>query len=184
MDGDNMKIKNFLSAITLTIFVPIAPINAATFNVIVNGDEYEVTTQEGEFDDLFVPFLGNQVWWGNATLADAFAQAVWDGLGTPNAAGQGPVFAYDPGGTWFLGRVHSTIHSQTTSFTQRKNVNLTFATATEVVVPLPAGVFLLLSGLGGIAALKSRRKYSRNSGDADRMDRQGLNRPTSSQNFA
>ena len=63
--------------------------DARALVVNVGGSDYDVTTVAGKYSDLQAT-LSTQPWFGNATLAQTFANTVFDGLGS----GDGPVFAY------------------------------------------------------------------------------------------
>lgn len=76
--------------------VVIAPsAEAAIFTV--GGQQYDVTTIEGTYNDN-AALLNSQVWWGDSALALQFAEAVEDALGTTNppgsGTGEGPYFAF------------------------------------------------------------------------------------------
>jgi hypothetical protein len=78
--------------------------HANAFVVNVGGQEYDVTTFTGSYNDDPLKFEtkangGEMPWWGSESLAQSFATAVRGGLGTPNSdppiinAG-GPFFAF------------------------------------------------------------------------------------------
>jgi hypothetical protein len=140
-----------------------------------DGD-WNVTT----VSDASVPAgYGAQVWWGNQSLAQAFAETLGGVLGYPNQQTGGnsafpvglpvaPLFGYEITGGGCCGLVWSarTVENNGTSVL-RQGVNgreaLQWAVAERVTtspppVPLPAAAWLLLSGLAGLGVLGRRRK--------------------------
>ncbi len=69
---------------------------ASAIVVNVSGVNYDVITFTGNYDSNAVKFNSTDMpWWGNGTVANAFATAVGTQLGLPNTPGQqGPYFAF------------------------------------------------------------------------------------------
>ncbi len=66
----NSRFKNMLlSALVAVIYVPI---NANAVFITTSVGDFEVTTIETAYDPLSDVFT-SQVWWGNVTLAEEFA---------------------------------------------------------------------------------------------------------------
>lgn len=104
-------------ALAAIICVFPATSKADDITVTVGEQQYDITTGMGTFTDNMAE-LESQPWWGNATLAEAFANAVADDIGTPNDNGaDGPLFVYDDdavdGFLWFQGSSSSTSISPT-----------------------------------------------------------------------
>ncbi len=151
-------------ALAIGVSVMATASHAATFTV--NGDDFDVTTITGPFD-ANQGFLESQIWWGDSTLAMAFADVVGLAFGTPNfGVPYGPLFAFDTfdinltaidGVDTYAVYVPSTV--ELFNVGAFANQPLTYAVATPLsAVPLPASGLLLLSGLAGVAALKHRKK--------------------------
>ena len=155
-----MKLRAIAAAICISLCTASAGA-AATFTV--NNVDYDLTSVTGTFDSLR-SILMDQAWWGNRVLADSLVNEVELSLGeNPNY-----------GGVFFaLGIVNNSIGEQftfrfwhphpqlggDTAGTDNTDRVRTFAIATPIsAVPLPAGGLLLLSAVGGIAALKRRKK--------------------------
>lgn len=85
---------------------------ADQITVTVDEQQYDITTLTSTFTANMAE-LESEPWWGNATLAQAIANAVADDIGTPNVDGtSGPLFAYDLDALdafiWFHGSSSST----------------------------------------------------------------------------
>ena len=153
------NVKTCLAALCLS-FVSGA-VEAVT--VTVGDTDWDVTTIEGSsLDNLAL--LKSQEWWGDFALAGLFGNAVDDSLGYPNeTVGEtsGPIFAYQAdslsvsGRTKFLrtGFIGTAVLSRSESYV--------FAVADRAsVVPLPAGLPLLFTGIGGLVLFGARRRCS------------------------
>lgn len=132
-------------------------VQAAT--ATIGGIDYNVTTVEGTFAQ-HQTLLENQVWWGDRSLANSFAGAVAADLGFPNNSGfYGPLFAYKRGSTTVTSFNFFSALQRSFEAPLDSSGVYTYATAAQVSsVPLPAGGLLLLTGIGGAAALKRRKK--------------------------
>jgi hypothetical protein len=80
-------------------FIGLTAGDAQALVVNVGGQDYNVTTFAGSYNDNISKFAtaangGEMPWWGNSTTAEAFASAVGTGLGLPNLGGFGPYFAH------------------------------------------------------------------------------------------
>lgn len=100
-----------LALVAMICFFPKSS-RADQITVTVDDQQYDITTLTGSFADNMAE-LESEPWWGNATLAQAFANAVADDIGTPNDNGtSGPLFAYDDDAIdafiWFQGSSSST----------------------------------------------------------------------------
>lgn len=157
---------------------------ADDITVTVGGEQYDITTVTGTFDDNMA-LLESMPWWGDATLAQEIANAVMDDIGTPNNDGtSGPLFAYDDDAIdafiWFQGTSSSTSVSESASFTyglcNLKGVacgdvcpkggvfqKVDFGCGTGGNAPEPASLSMLLAGLlAWFWALRRNGKSRRN----------------------
>ena len=66
--------------------------------VTVNSQQWDVTTFTGSYN-ANTALIQSQVWWKNFVLADQFATAVFNNLGTPNSIPSGPTAG--PAGPFF-----------------------------------------------------------------------------------
>ncbi|MEP1200901.1 VPLPA-CTERM sorting domain-containing protein [Tateyamaria sp.] len=130
---------------------------AATYTI--NGQHYDVSTITGSFDDNST-LLMSQVWWDDRKLAELFALTVGDALGLPVGNEIGPLFADSIIVKPLASGAAYRSNEGVIPWGEFKDAKLaTYAVATAVQpVPLPAGGWLLLTGFGGVAALKRRRK--------------------------
>lgn len=154
-----MTIKKIALAAGLSLFTATAGFTA-TFTI--DGDDFDVTTITGTFADNQT-LLESQVWWGIPSLAFEFASVVGADLGIPNFTYYGPLFAFSasttpPNVTTYA---FDDFDQFAFPFSRLPSDPVTYAVATPVSpVPLPAGGVLLLTGLGGVAAFKRRKKRS------------------------
>jgi hypothetical protein len=131
--------------------------SAQAIVVTVNSVPYEVTTFTGTYNDNIGKFAtaangGVMPWFGNSSLAEAFAAAVGQALLFPNFNGvSGPLFPFE------VTPLPSVLIWTSTPFTPTPiaagvnvNISRTWAQATEVPGPLPA--------LGAAAAFGFSRK--------------------------
>lgn len=155
-----MNIRSLALAASLAIVTATAGA-AATFTV--GGVAYDIEVVLGRYNDLQSEVQAS-AWWGDETLTYQVANAVGDGLGLVSTD-RGPFFASGPsakyagiisGLTWKL----ATGTSSADPYGKTSTAYYAIGTGTTIVptVPLPAAGLLLLSGLGGIAAFKSRKK--------------------------
>lgn len=165
-----MQLHKFLAVSGLALGLSAAASTAATVRVDVGGQSWDVTTLEGYFSD-YQGTLERQTWWGQESLAEAFAAAIGPDLGLfLGYAQRGPYFAWanvpiqrgeDPrilplvssksfNSIAFPTRVDSMI------FVRSGLETYAVATAVPAVVPLPAGWLLLLSGLAAVVAVLKR----------------------------
>ena len=87
-----------LAGAAVAAAVVMAPGSAQAALFTVDGQQYDVTTITGTYNDN-TALLESQVWWGDSALARAFAEVVQDALGTPNPLdgsgdGEAPYFAF------------------------------------------------------------------------------------------
>lgn len=152
-----MNIKALVTAACLTV-ASVMPGYAVTVDVV--GDTYDVTTITGSFLDNQT-LLEDQVWWGDSALALDFAGAVGSLLGFPNLD-IGPFFAF--GENLVTTNVLAALCEDTGTCGIFGDINAeysgyTYAIASLVpAIPLPASAFLMLAGLGGLAALRRKQK--------------------------
>jgi hypothetical protein len=87
-----------LGAAAALAAISLSPGSAQAYVVTVNGVQYDVTTFTGSYDAntskfALPPAPGVMPWWGSGSLAQQFATAVGNGLGTPNGQ-EGPLFGF------------------------------------------------------------------------------------------
>lgn len=174
-----------ITSLVLAAIVALASASAGLATTIkVRDVSYKISLVEGtvDFDFLQGQVTTSQVWWGDPDLAFDFADAIKDSLGYVNSPNvfpndstgsvvfiNGPIFLYGYGSRSLVGAVWtdpsrinqgSTPTGVTNTFISENN-RAVFATATEVSpVPIPAGGLLLLTALGGIAALRRSKTPS------------------------
>jgi len=172
-----MKINKLLCGLTLAgVFALGAAVKPAHAGVLVSvgGTEYDVTTSPLESFSSASSVLESQPWWGNATLADELATAVYLSLGDPNVNGQTPTFAYglepEPSGITFVDNYDYLLVSfspDVWALTDWTSANpgtiydtyaFYFATATVVPTPESGTTSLLLIGLGSLGVVMAMRK--------------------------
>jgi hypothetical protein len=91
-----------LGAATALAAISLSPGSAQAYVVTVRGVQYDVTTFTGTYSANTSKFAlpangGVMPWWGDVFLANDFATAVGENLGTPNSAygsTLGPAFSY------------------------------------------------------------------------------------------
>ena len=135
--------------------------------ITVNAQDYEITTVTGFYRN-YIDILEDQVWWGDSSLAQEFANTLGVSMGTPNSSylhAKGPAFGYSKN-TFSGGHMNAWAYGYL--YEQAYDVNAccvywTYATATPVVspVPLPAAAWLFGSALLGLIGY-SRCKGAKN----------------------
>jgi hypothetical protein len=144
--------------------------------VTVGGTEYDVTNTPYETFASAETVLEAQPWWGNATLAEELASAVYLALGAPNVNGQTPTFAYglgtDSAGPTPYTAVENYDYNEcygggdcalsdwtlTNPETISSTYQFSFATATVVPTPETSTISLLLIGLGSLGVVMAMRR--------------------------
>lgn len=134
----------------------------------VNGTNYDVTTFTGSYNDNTTKFAtaangGVMPWWGDTTLAGAFATAAsaeQAQFGYPNnSATRGPYFAYQfPTGLGNVAWRTYTSSNPNFQLTSTPSASVTYAQAvlappTPVPAPLPI--------LGALASFRAARRLRR-----------------------
>ena len=141
-----------LGVITTAVLSQIQP--ARAFHVVVAGETYDITAEEIAYDDPgasarfnLIADGGEMPWWGNSSLASAFAEALGDGIGPlapdPGLNEFGPLFAFDllvdpQSGDAFVDSLAQLIVPPANSqfnYQPFTNESLRYAFATKVVVP-------------------------------------------------
>lgn len=100
----NNQFRVALLTLSASVAFPVlSPIPASAFTVTVDSVNYDVNIFTGKYNDnptLFqVPPAGMMPWWGNEQQAYAFAEQVFNNLGSGPTLGYGPIFAYALSGT-------------------------------------------------------------------------------------
>lgn len=127
-------------------------------DVEVDGTTYNVMSMYGDYETMITD-LQNQPWWLDEDIARDFAAATGDKLGFPNGLGDGPYFAYDE----FMGDVSYAFcrfdmgMEDCVDPDPSLDIQTFFADSDEPfyyvkasVVPVPAAVWLFMSGLLGL----------------------------------
>jgi hypothetical protein len=143
-------VKALLRPLPLAASVGVAvlafmPASASAVQVVVSGQFYEVSTFQGTANANAAKFTtADMPWFGNQSLASAFATAVGSQLGLTGLLSRGPFFAYSRS-TGFIPALNTTNNSVFSSLTGTtvsnipvlRSINTTYAVATEVPGPLP-----------------------------------------------
>jgi hypothetical protein len=143
--------------------------NVHAVTLVVNGTAYDVTTFTGSFDANLSKFEtaangGVMPWWGNASLASAFALAALAksaDLGFPNPISRGPYFAVsNPVPTNSTVGINFSAYNASSNIVtsaQSKSSPAVYAQAQAVAAPVPAPLPIL----GAIAAYQGTRRLQR-----------------------
>jgi hypothetical protein len=174
-----MKMNKLLCGLTLAgMFALGGAVKPAYADDIVSvaGTEYDVTNTPYETFASASTVLEEQPWWGNPTLADELASAVYLALGDPNVNGQTPDFAYglgtDSAGSTTYTAVENYDYNECYgggdctlsdwTLANPETISTTypfsFATATVVTTPETSAISLLLVGLGSLGVVMAMRK--------------------------
>jgi hypothetical protein len=158
--------KPALAAVLASGFIGLTAGEANALMVNVGGQDYNVTTFAGSYNDNISKFAtaangGEMPWWANNTTANAFASAVGTGLGLPNFTVFGPFFAHAANPN-VQTRVYSSGTSGTTSTGVVPTDIGTYAVATLVPppVPSPLPIFGAAAAFGASRQLRKRIKRS------------------------
>lgn len=144
-------------------FVVVSPASAFSLQVNVSGTVYDVTTFSGSYVSDTAQFsVSSMPWYGNSSLAKAFAEAVGASLGFPNYSSSiGPLFAYDTNINPFTPYVSNWSFNASTSTalpgTPGPVSILTYATASSAS-PSPVPAPLPILGVAGAFAWSRRLK--------------------------
>jgi hypothetical protein len=149
-----------LGAAAALAAISLSPGSAQAYVVTVGGVQYDVTSFTGSYNDNISNFAtaangGVMPWWGDSTLAQAFAVQVGSPFGLPNVSGSlGPFFGYQKTGNSILNyrRVDST--SNVGPGSVGAQFSRTWAQATLYTPPLPGPLPLF----GAAAAFGFSRK--------------------------
>ena len=133
--------------------------------VNVGGQNYDVTTFTGTYNGNTSKFEtvangGEMPWWGSQSTANDFANAVNDGLGTPNGA-FGPYFAYSQSlDVDVMGYVPSFFDTTTTSINKSNTGTYALAAlvAPPAAAPSPLPIFGAAAAFGASRQLRKRIK--------------------------
>ncbi|MEM1049006.1 MAG: VPLPA-CTERM sorting domain-containing protein [Pseudomonadota bacterium] len=162
LPGRNSNCLNLAVSIVLVFSLYAGSANAAV--VSVGGTQYELDWISGSFD-FRQSILEAQPFFGNDSLAFELADACKECLGVSSIGGlSGPYFVSSTtasvvrGSTYLFGTFPATVSGSLAA----RDVPATFAIATVITapVPLPAAGWMLLGGLGALAAVARRRRRS------------------------
>jgi hypothetical protein len=144
-----MKKSLILGAVVLSACV--LQTSAQTVQVVVDGNNYEVSTITTGFD-VSSSLLESQVWWENPTLAEAFTTAVGQSLGASFSQAvetAGPLFDYDENSSEVF--AYASYNNTTTPYTVSNGgigqYPFTFAIATPVPESAANPALLAAAGL-------------------------------------
>ena len=154
-----MGIRSVFVGGALALCLSTAASSAATVKVNVGGVDWDVTTVQGTFSELYSTLI-QQVWWGDPGLAREFAPKVGCLGCDPDVDYDvyGPLFAYANGFPRVA--IYNSAFDYTFLTTIDPSVPSSFAIATALpaAVPLPAGGLLLLTGLAAAVGVGKRRR--------------------------
>ena len=165
------SLKLALGAAVALAAISLSPGSAQAFVVNVGGMQYDVTTFTGTYDantSKFATAANNGVmpWWGDSSLAAAFALQVGASLGLPNLSGTGgPFFGWltDPDRSLSYYRwVGGTVANRTIlkSANQRTWAQATLYTPPAAPVPAPLPLFGAAAAFGFSRKLRKRIKLA------------------------
>ncbi len=137
-----------LGAAAALAAISLSPGSAQAYVVTVGGVQYDVTSFTGTYNDNTSKFAtaangGVMPWWGNSSLANQFANAVGNGLGTLNGE-EGPLFGYvqEGPGNGFIS--HVSFNSGNLNFGYKAiNTSATWAQVTPSAAAAPGPLPLL-----------------------------------------
>jgi hypothetical protein len=146
--------------------ISLSPGSAQAYVVTVGGVQYDVTTFTGSYNDNTSKFgtaanTGVMPWWGDSTMAQAFAVQVGSSLGLLNVSGSlGPFFGYQKTGNSISNYrwVGSTSNVGTGSIGAQ--FSRTWAQATLVPAPGPLPLFGAAAAFGFSRKLRKRIKLA------------------------
>ena len=155
--------KPALAAVLVSGFIGLTAGKAHALVVNVNGQNYDVTTFTGTYNDNISKFAtaangGVMPWWNDSSTADSFTSAVNTGLGEP-----GPYFGYYlPNGSNFIS--YFNWDGGLTSTSILKSSTQTWAQATPAAppasAPSPLPIFGAAAAFGASRQLRKRIKRS------------------------
>lgn len=162
------------AAISITALACFAAPNAEAIQVVVGGNNYDVTTFSGTPLDNAAKFNSTEMpWLGNGTLAEQFAAALGSAFGYPNPAffvglgNYGPLFAYQGGASGNVTSKGRLSNGFVLDNTNPSSQSLTYAivnppppSASSVPGPLP--LFGAAAAFGWSRRLRSRLGARRN----------------------
>jgi hypothetical protein len=150
-------------------FIGLTAGEAHALVVNVNGQNYDVTTFIGSYNDNISKFAtaangGVMPWWNDSSTADSFTSAVNTGLGLPNSGNlAGPYFGYASGtniGFDYWSSISSSVQSGGAAKANARTWAQVTVAPSSPAAPSPLPIFGAAAAFGASRQLRKRIKRS------------------------
>jgi len=152
--------RNFAGVLAATAV--LAPATAAhAVSVVVDGSTYDIVTFTGTYSSNISRFTKKEMpWYGNSSLAKAFAMAIGAQLGVPNLGMFGPYFVHGLNGTLTTSVAYAPAQRRSIPFAIPPAAPYAYAVASTQSVPAPLPLFGMAAGFSISRRLRRRIKLS------------------------